>query len=566
MTAALGVVVGYLLVWQRGFYLDDYFEAFLARDAVTGLWQPDFNPLHYRYFPVRTLRMVVVSNLQGLVPQQELLVREICASVISANAGLLGWFIYRMVRSRLAAVVTCWSFVLPFWAHEAVLWLAAIQYAFGAAFSLLFLHCCWSVVSGSRRPLLWIALGAVSLLVSVLLIEVFVAAPALIPFLALIAAVRRGHPNVTVARFGRLALALAVPACVLLAAYVLIYRSSPVVAARGNLHSFGDGIPSIPARGLARLDELKRMTIDPDWGSRIALDAARVGMETLVSSTLGTALGVAIVLALAMTVITWRRDRTALRIEVGTVLALAALGIAWITMGSLIPYVPLQLDLRHSRLLYFPLAGFAVTCGAIAWLLSATIGGHGQRVALTLSGLLLLGSAVTMLGHASAYQARHQRDVEQIRAVLEAVPKELLPSRAVIALRGMDERLFGQQDAISGSVDGVLENEVFSDVVLQQAYGHPNVLAITATRWSSIRFRTELAQLLFERGASDKRLHDLSRHMVVIQFRDGQALPVESLSVIDPDGTRLELDLAIGQQVRMRGLPTLKRLELDLRH
>ncbi len=56
LTAALCAAIGYLLIWERGFYLDDYAEALLARDAVTGLWRPDFNPLHYPHFPVRTLR------------------------------------------------------------------------------------------------------------------------------------------------------------------------------------------------------------------------------------------------------------------------------------------------------------------------------------------------------------------------------------------------------------------------------------------------------------------------------------------------------------------------------
>ncbi len=564
LTAALCAAIGYLLIWERGFYLDDYAEALLARDAVTGLWRPDFNPLHYPHFPVRTLRWVVVSNLQGLLPQQELLVRVICAAMVSANAGLLGWLMYRMVGSRLTAVVTGWGYLLPFWAPEAVLWLAGVAYACGGVLALLFLHCCWNVVSGASRPLLWISLGSVSLIAAILFIEVFVAALVLVPFVALVAAVvsQRSIPWTT--RAAHCVLSLVVPSCALLATYLIVYQPSDYAAVRGNLGSFSTSLPSVSERVRSRLDELRSLTISSTGGAGYTADAGRVGGDTLRQSTVGSLLAVAALLALAVTVGTWRGEPGSPNVGVGAALALALFGVAWLVSGVLIPYVPLQLELYASRMLYFSMAGFAVIGGALATLLLSAIGRRGAPIVIALSGLSLLFSAVTMLGHASAFQARSRLDSHQLRAVVQSVPPDLLPPRAMIATAGLDERLFGRNDFISESRIGVFEALVSEEPALRVAYGRSDITAIVNKRWVAMPFQA-LAERIANGDSSARRLFDLSQRLVVIRFQGDRALPVESLAVIGADGRRYELELMSGRQVRNAGLPTLTRLELDLR-
>src|SRR5205085_1207134 len=118
-TAILSLWLGYLLVWRRGPYLDDYGMKDALGSVLSGTWM---------IYPLRPITWLVVSALAALLPIDELLVRTATAVCVGCNALLVGWLVYRVLGARLAAVISCWLFLMPFLAWEAVLWVGAAGY------------------------------------------------------------------------------------------------------------------------------------------------------------------------------------------------------------------------------------------------------------------------------------------------------------------------------------------------------------------------------------------------------------------------------------------------------
>jgi len=58
------LLLSYLLVWQRGFYFDDYNNRFLAYNVVTGHYLPIWSRGRYGSFPARMLSWTIVVWVQ----------------------------------------------------------------------------------------------------------------------------------------------------------------------------------------------------------------------------------------------------------------------------------------------------------------------------------------------------------------------------------------------------------------------------------------------------------------------------------------------------------------------
>lgn len=97
--------LGYMVVWQRGLYLDDYSLKNLAVDMVTGDRRPVFDWRSNPNFPARLLTWVVLPQLAALVPDHELIARLLMVLVTGTNAFLLGFLAYKMTKSRIGGVI-----------------------------------------------------------------------------------------------------------------------------------------------------------------------------------------------------------------------------------------------------------------------------------------------------------------------------------------------------------------------------------------------------------------------------------------------------------------------------
>jgi hypothetical protein len=162
-TAAVCLVAGYLAAWQRGLYMDDYTHKLMAVDPLTGNWIMPWDIDLYMPFPVRTLTVVIHAYILGILSTGEFWVRVASAIGVGVNALLLGILVYRIVGSRMAAVVAGWLFLMQFYAQEAVLWASAAGYVLGCGLTLVFLHAYLTALQSGKSGLL-VVVGTLALL------------------------------------------------------------------------------------------------------------------------------------------------------------------------------------------------------------------------------------------------------------------------------------------------------------------------------------------------------------------------------------------------------------------
>jgi len=354
--ALVCLTLGYMLVWQRGFYMDDYSLRLLAIDVLTGQWRPMWSLSRIRTFPVRILTWMVATSFAGLLPAHEFFVRAVSTLGIGVNALLLGWLIYRILGSRLAAVVSGWLFLMPIYAQEAVLWVSAVAHVFAAGFALLFLHLFWSALTQSQRAGRWITLGTLAFATSLLFIEQFIFAAGLVPIFGLTIAARRQTASCW-ALLRRSLYVLIGPLAVAAVFYVLLYSNSPLVDSRGGLDL---SLAGIVERSLGYSKRLAWMTMSENWGQRLTSDAFGIGIAVLLRSWKGMALSLAASVSLLLTVLAWRTgEREYLpRYRVGLMVFWA--GVIWFVVSLLFPGVLVKGQILEYRQLYFPTAGAGV--------------------------------------------------------------------------------------------------------------------------------------------------------------------------------------------------------------
>jgi len=111
--------IAYLLVWNRGLYLDDYYFKSEAQDLATATWKPLFKaPIPN----VRELGQIIGANLASAIPSYEFYVRLLWTIVHGSSVILLGMILYRITYSRIAGFIAATLYIAPFSAHEALLW------------------------------------------------------------------------------------------------------------------------------------------------------------------------------------------------------------------------------------------------------------------------------------------------------------------------------------------------------------------------------------------------------------------------------------------------------------
>ncbi len=562
LPALLCLLLGYLSVWQRGLYLDDYINRNAAINPLTGQWRPLGDPFRIPYFPTRSLTWLLVTTLAGLAPAHELLVRIGLAAGAGLNALLLGWLAYRLLGSRLAAVVAGWLVLMPIFAQEVVLWIGSSGYLLAAAFMLLFLHACWSALTHRCGFLLWLALASLAFLGSLLCVEALVATLGLVPLLALAAGARSGHLALwqRAMRGGALVVA---PLLAGTALYRLIYYGSSYVASRGGLDLSPGGLV-MRAQGV--LAALVWKTVAPGWGLALLAEGFTLGVGVVVHTPVAAALFVLTVAAAIFTLATWPADREAAQADAWRHGLVAATGLAWAVGTLLLPVSLVPGQMLEPRLLYFPMAGLALAVGAtLSWLAQRLRRPLAERTVLAITGLLLLGATLCLAGDARAYAARSALDQQQLAAFLRALPPADLPPDVFLVAVDTDERLAGVGDPLAQTLTGVFETPWSAYGALTAAYRRPDLWLITGSRWAPPRFAYLGGHKLVARPVTvDDRGLPLDR-TILFRYRDGQMWLIRALTLEDPNGATHTVQFPLAEALAQPGQPVLAEVRVPNR-
>ena len=541
------LLLAYLLVWRRGLYADDYAVRTWVVDPATGVLRSLLDPARHPFFPLRPLAIELDNVLATLLLVNEAALRAVVALAVGVNALLVAALARRLTGSRLAAVVSGWLFAVPLFAFEAVLWTVGnAHYVLPTMLALLSLHAYCRAVEGLAFRK-WTALATLTFAMAVASIEQFAAVAFLVPFLP------GGRPDEPRRARVRRRLAVVAPAVLVsLALFGLYAAGNRLTAARG-------GLDASPLHVVGRLPgyagRLWLLTFSPDWGLRLAREAWARGTAAVAGSWAALGLVGLALAGLIVLVAAWRADAAGAERSDRAVARVLVLGVLWSVSAYLFPSILIRAQASPSRLLYFPMAGASLALGAAARL--ATRGRRGaERAALAACAGLAVGSAVCMLGYASAYAERWRLDLRQLAAFRRAVPPPALPPGVWLVPVATDERLFGREDATSRLLSGVFETSWSTTAAIGLEYRRTDVHAVAGSRWSPARFA-----LGGGRGGSELRVQEVVVPLdrtLVFTYRDSAALPIESLRLEAAGGDVRTVPLPVGRALRAAGVPTIE--------
>jgi hypothetical protein len=550
------LALGYLLVWQRGLYADDYAVRTWIVDPATGAWRSFRDPARYPFFPLRPLAIQLDNLLAALLLTNEAALRTVAALGAGVNSLLLAAMTWRLTRSRLAAVVGGWLFAVPLFAFEAVLWTVGnAHYVFPTTLALLSVYAYGRALDEPRAGRKWTTLATIGFTAAVLCIEQFATVACVVPFLA---AFEPGQGSVEPrrARFKR-SLTILVPAMLVTALLFGLYAGgNRVVAERGGLDP---SVVRIVQRVPAYAARLWLLTLSPDWGLGLGYEAWVRGAAVVSRSWPAIALVVAAVAALLRLLVAWRGEGPSEGRCDRAALWATALGLSWFLSAFLFPSILTRDEASPSRLLYFPLAGASLAAGGVAALVTRR-SKAGQRTVLAVCGAVLVGCTLCMLGFASAYAERSRLDERQLAAFTRAIPARSLPRGVWLVPVATDERLFGVENLTSRLLGGVFETPWSTRAAVETEYRRTDVEAVAGSRWVPLRF-----ELVGARAASpgELRVQGVAvpiERTVMFTYRDGAVLPIESLSFQAVDGERRTLHVPASDALRAGGARTIGNL------
>jgi hypothetical protein len=577
LTALPCLLLGYLLIWQRGMYLDDYSIRFAAFNE-TGQWRPIFDQSSNFVYPARLLTWEVTPRLAALLLNHEFFVRSLITLFVGLNALLLGWLIYRIIGSRLGGLVGGWLFLMPVFTSTTV-WVGASTYIFSVTSALLFLHSFWSGLVHPQRQLLWIGSGVVTLSIMLLFGEAHLS---VIIMASLIGGVwiADSLPDFR-ARLRRVLLMLIWPLLTFGCLYIMVFRNPQVIEARG-------GITTDPAvlleKGYGFLHDFFYWTVAPGWGQQTTKAFFSVGIATVNQSWQGRVLtGIAATLML-LTALAWRSEQREYRASYRVGLLAIATGAIWFVTAMTIPLALAQYAIYYeSRFAYFPLAGIALLIAALIWS-AAKLLRHPvwEKILVGIAGVILLIATISTVGLAEAYAARNSLDRNQIDAVRRAVPVQYLPTDPIFVAVNIDEQLPGDAAALPVFGTGVLEAPWAGCPELREAYQRNDLIILATNRWVPMKFsymrstdsassfdnlvscqrQSGRAKITFPPPSSVMALHINDTYIpldkaVLFTYKDGQATVIESLVLQDAAGLQQAVQFPVGKALRHNGIPTI---------
>lgn len=506
--AVLGLLllaIAYLVAWQRGYYLDDYANRAHVVDPVTGRHTPIWQPAHIPGFPVRALAWAVNRQLAVWLDRHELAVRASAAAFCGANGLLLGWLAWRLLRSRVAALLCAWMFLAPFQAHEATLWAGAASYVLTATLMLLSLHALLSAVRANRRrdAGLWALVGALPCGVSLLFFEQPALLLALVPFAALVqpreprggdeASALRDRAAQRGARRRGFVRALCILAAFSVAAALYgasFYPQNALVAGRGGIDLSALGFFGRAQEHFSRLGWM----IAGTWGFNLSQDVFGVGSRRLLGTWGGVALAWGALASVLLTTLAYLGCGSR-SVPASDAIGPAAREGAYVFLGAALAFVATLLipaslvadQILEYRMLYLPYAAACLALGSLAAALERAAGRVAGALLVGLAGLAALGNSVCTLGHADAYAQRYAADLYQTEGLRAAIQPERVPPGAIFAPLLLDRALYGRDDAISALMHGVFEMPASGQAAVQRICQRSDVRAIATTHWIGVR-------------------------------------------------------------------------------
>lgn len=572
--------LGYLMVWQRGFFLDDWSMGLRARDRQTLEWLPiTFTPDAIPTFPARILTFIVLPRLIALMWTDEFSVRLLIAVCVALNAFLLGWLVYRMLHARLPAIVAGWLFLMPIYT-DVTLWAGAATYVFITGLTLLMLHATWNALLVNGPPYVWLLFGSLALLASLAWAEATVGVVGLVPIMGALRLAQR--PNTDWRTIGyRTILGTITPAIVVFAYSFLVLSTSSVVQGRGGLIT---DAALIMERAEAWLKALYWTTLDPGWGNRFTVASYIVGSSHTLESPLGSILLSSISIILALTVVSWKSEQVQFS-NVTPVLLLMVFGIGWFLTTLCVPYLFAAQQLFERRFLYFSLAGLSLVAGSLVALTTSILRYRVlQQALLAAFGMLLVMLSLCMVGYARLYAVRYETDVRAFTALGQLVPSEAIPEHAQFIPVNLDFSLPGKENLLTGLIVSAFESSWSSYAGLDPLYPGKNIEYITSSRWVPAVFSEYTpadldapARQVCNRYAHTSEITALEPSTLFVQgcpvdparaivftSRSGELTLVRKLTLQRPDGTTRVIELPIASMLATRGSAVIETLVVPI--
>jgi hypothetical protein len=559
------LILSYLLVWQRGFYFDDYNNRILAYNVITGHTSPIWDRSRYGSFPARMFAWTLVTGFAQFLTSAEFWVRLVAMLGIGFNALLLGWFVYRVLGSRLAALISGWLFLVPVYGFEAILWLGAIGYIFMVTLALLFLHACWSAFADLHRIRHWrlktdlgpvsrsILLSVLAFVTMLLIAESYVTIIGLVPLLGVVFAMRRSHTRMWV-MLRRAIFIAAWPSAISAIIYFLFYRASAIEAQRGGLDLSYSGL-SYRVHGY--FDRLRWMTVSDKGGEHLTDDVFRLGRTMVFASWKGTTLFVVACVLILLTALSWRTDERDYKARYCVGSLLVAIGLIWAIVTMLFPAVLAKAQILEYRMLYFPIAGLSVALGTFIWMVMKWIGRFrpaGEKICIAVVGVFLLMSTIPMVGYTYAFAARSRLDQQQIAAVTRAIPAEYLPQHSYIVPFALEEHLPVRGDYVNALLVGVFDAPHSANAALEMAYRRNDLISITSNHWVGMKFSDPSGQLTIQGFPMP------TDRTVLFTLRGNTALVIEQITINEVDGTQRVVQFPVARALHQRGTATISNI------
>jgi len=570
------LLLAYLLVWQRGFYIDDWHIGLGARDHQTLEWLPiNFERRE------RVLTHAFIPYLIALMWTDEFLVRSLIASGVGVNAFLLGWLVYRMVHSRLPAIVTGWLFLVPVYT-DIPLWAGAAAGLFTNGLTLLMLHAIWSALAVDSPRYIWFLIGGL-MLVTLMWSEYTVGIISVIPIMGVLYLTQRPEVKWRMVAY-RTTLAFIAPTIVVVLYTLLVITRSPLAEQRG-------GITTDMTLIVQRTYEWSRLLywfiFDPTGRSHFVALSYAIGLDHVLSSRFGIILLLSISVILVLTVVSWRIDHQFSKVS--EILLVLALGIVWFLTLSYVPYVFVSRQVFEVRFLYFSLPGASIAMGALAALTVSLIRlRRMQQMLLAGCGALLIILSVCMVGYAQVYKARYEHDMDMIKTLARLVPSEALNERPQFIPQfipvSLDYSLSGKERLLTELIASALEYEYIARAGLLTVYPdrltrHPRFLIqieyIPAPRWNPAVFSeriisdfpkyycfvgTKTDVNLFVQGCPIE-----SNRAIVFTHHNGELVLVRTLTLQRSDGTTRIVELPFVSRLVARGSTAIETLVVPVK-
>ena len=559
--------LGYLLVWQRGLYWDDWYVGTYVRDLRTLEWQPVRIPIERGS---RWITWTVYPYLAALLWTHEFPVRLLMTVCAGLNGFLLGWLVYRMLRARLPAVVAGWLFLMS---NYVPLLTVTSAYVFMTGFVLLMLHAIWSALVVDRFQYVWLSCGILAWLIALMWGEASVGIVSVVPIMGVLGYVQQPEARRRAIVYRTALYTLMLTMAVVL--YALRVTTSEIVQYRGGVTT---DISMIIQRAYDWSRAFYYATLNEPY--RYYLMYSYIVGINYSSSVFGAVLLLVISVVLALTVATWKSEQS--HGDITQISVMLVFGIVWSLLTFFIPFVFVLGQGFGQYLMYIPLAGGGVLIGSLIGLITSVMRRHDiQRVLVGVFGVLLMILSVCMVGSARLYQVRYETDREVFTMLARLVPPEAISEHVQFIPVNLEYGLPGKENMLSPFLDGALEEFWAAEGALTMAYSGKvpkrHIQYIAAPRWHpatfSERVSDEPANLPCSRFARNTDTAAKGsptlfvqgcpvdpERAIVFTHHNGELALVRTLTLQRSDGTTRIIELPVVSRLAARGSTVIETL------